>query len=199
MPATNGLLRLLDAHLLRNPDLVDNLLDISPGLLCLVEEDTPCIDTALRVLVSLTNTEPKWCEKLVESDEGLQVIMGIVARTTAIKGGAVKVKKEEDSSDTEPDEDDGKDLDRLCLALGLITNLVQVVEKTKKLLRRISKFFSLSFILGFYLTLPYRDRRYQRHHPFGPNIYPPTTTQARLDGGHLPPRSPFYLVRNAHA
>jgi hypothetical protein len=49
--------------------------------------------------------------------------------------------KKEDAEEAIAGEDtsagETQELDRLCLALGLLTNLVQVVEETKDLLREI--------------------------------------------------------------
>jgi hypothetical protein len=60
------------------------------------------------------------------------------------------IKKEVEAKIVEGEKDDLEEvetqaLDRLCLALGLLTNLVQVVQETKDLLREMRKsliFFS---------------------------------------------------------
>lgn len=54
----------------------------------------------------------------------------------AVKGEVVPEGKDADEEGTQA-------LDRLCLALGLLTNLVQVLEETKDLLREIRTFFYL--------------------------------------------------------
>lgn len=112
-----------------------------------------CLDMVFRVLVSLSHRDQDRCENLLAHPTAPLFIIRTIVRADRIrheyqgKGKTphdkmnTKVKKEE--SDTEPDDEENSDddtsqarvLDRLCLALGLFTNLVQQVEDAKDVLR----------------------------------------------------------------
>ncbi|KAK0239323.1 hypothetical protein EDD85DRAFT_1003520 [Armillaria nabsnona] len=112
-----------------------------------------CLDMVFRVLVSLSHRDQDWCENLLAHPTAPLFIIRTIVRADRIrheyqgKGTTphdktnTKVKKEE--SDTELDDEENSDddtsqarvLDRLCLALGLFTNLVQQVEDAKDVLR----------------------------------------------------------------
>ncbi|TFK71673.1 hypothetical protein BDN72DRAFT_837394 [Pluteus cervinus] len=125
-----------------------------------------CLETSLRVLVSLTHADEEWCQAVLDEENALPWIIRIISEVLRDAGAKTsgKIKQEnvdtkariksEPTSDTDDDilelDDDGsvvevsevKDiaaqtLDRLCLALGLLTNLVQMVENTKSLLQEI--------------------------------------------------------------
>lgn len=115
-----------------------------------------CMEITLRVLVSLTHADESWGRKIVDSECALGFILRIILGScsgladTAVKKeekngtisgkGKGKMKEEADEhphgKETPEDADDSaRALDTLCLALGLLTNLVQVVDGTKDLLR----------------------------------------------------------------
>jgi hypothetical protein len=113
-----------------------------------------CSEILFRVLVSLTHGDEMWGRKVVENECALPFVARAIlhsgermGRGARFEGGNrnANVKKEDEREavdqrlDEEQLEEDGETqaLDRLCLALGLLTNLVQVVEGTKDLLRDI--------------------------------------------------------------
>ncbi|KAK0501710.1 hypothetical protein EDD18DRAFT_1144003 [Armillaria luteobubalina] len=109
-----------------------------------------CLDMVLRVLVSLSHRDQNWCENLLAHPTAPLFIIRTIVRADRIRHEYQgtphdktnnKVQKEE--SDTELNDEETSDddtsqarvLDRLCLALGLFTNLVQQVEDAKDVLR----------------------------------------------------------------
>ncbi|KAK0466782.1 uncharacterized protein EV420DRAFT_1505323 [Desarmillaria tabescens] len=112
-----------------------------------------CLDMVFRVLVSLSHRDQDWCEKVLAHPSAPLFIIRTIVRADLIRHehqGKTKaphgktsdeVKEEENDTkldDEENPEDDASQarvLDRLCLALGLFTNLVQEVEDAKDVLR----------------------------------------------------------------
>ncbi|CAA7269251.1 unnamed protein product [Cyclocybe aegerita] len=107
-----------------------------------------CLDMALRVLVSLTHSNKAWSRQVLR----FEYTMGLLLRTIHSAGrelhhsrmsikqeNAVKVEPEEDSlgetNGVQEEHIDSQALDTLCLALGLLTNLVQEVDEAKKVVR----------------------------------------------------------------
>ncbi|KAI0264708.1 hypothetical protein BC834DRAFT_825952 [Gloeopeniophorella convolvens] len=84
-----------------------------------------CIESALRVLITLSHENIAWCRLLMKQKLMVPVILSLIT-------GA---PHRADSADDETDEHDAQAFDRLCLALGLLTNLVQVDESAKDLCR----------------------------------------------------------------
>ncbi|KAI0795425.1 hypothetical protein C8Q75DRAFT_449637 [Abortiporus biennis] len=124
-----------------------------------------CQESTLRVLINLSHQNSPWCQTLlslgsVDLEKG-HVILPSVVRTimfsnrqrTALTKPSKKdadVKMEDDGVGMMGGEDDEGDiaaqlLDRLCLGLGLLTNLVQVAEETKDLVREIEMNPSCTF------------------------------------------------------
>lgn len=124
------------------------------------EQGGKCTEMVFRCLISLTHSDQKWCERLMENEFAIsfvfrEIVQAGRARWTPPKHGKTaskrtgKVKKEEDQVDTEVDTDADADahsaqdavqaLDRLCLALGLWMNLVQVLPSAKNMLRDFCK------------------------------------------------------------
>lgn len=101
--------------------------------------------------MSLTHGDAAWAHAVVECERAnaLAWVMRVVTRFEWGMGKQdqeAKVKKEvaehtmvKDVAAKDMDEVETQALDRLCLALGLLTNLVQVVERTKDLLRETRK------------------------------------------------------------
>ncbi|KAK0202414.1 hypothetical protein DFS33DRAFT_1339929 [Desarmillaria ectypa] len=112
-----------------------------------------CLDMVFRVLVSLSHRDQDWCEKVLAHPSAPLFIIRTIVRADRVRHeyrgrtkrshGKTNNDEEEEESDTELDskensEDDvsqARVLDRLCLALGLFTNLVQEVEDAKDVLR----------------------------------------------------------------
>ncbi|KAF9029129.1 hypothetical protein BDZ89DRAFT_1065654 [Hymenopellis radicata] len=143
---TRNLLRLLDSYLLGQwrDDQSRELLDdargewLLPGLVSFaVKNETAlqgedCMDMILRVLVSLTHGDEKWCGQVLKHEAGPLFVMRTIARADSLRHEKAKVKREEESN---IEEADARLLDRLCLALALFTNLVQEVHEAKDVLR----------------------------------------------------------------
>ena len=121
-----------------------------------------CLDTTLRVLVSLTHSDEHWGRKVVRSEYTMGFLMRTIARsgkefqgskfTVKEEEGMDNLKREESAAgpfdDKEEEEEEETDvrlesyaLDTLCLALGLLTNLVQIVEEAKDTVRETRGFF----------------------------------------------------------
>ncbi|KAF8075171.1 hypothetical protein FPV67DRAFT_1620063 [Lyophyllum atratum] len=115
-----------------------------------------CMEMTLRVLMSLTHADEAWGSKVVDSECALVFLLRIILgsgnglRVVAVKKegeygtvngkGKGKMKEEADEEPHGEETSENEDasthaLDTLCLALGLLTNLVQVVDETKDLLR----------------------------------------------------------------
>lgn len=107
-----------------------------------------CLESGLRVLISLTHDNPAWCEGVLESDLTFTLILRIIATSQRQRQVIPSATNghEHLSEDHEHDELSAALLDRLCLALGLLTNLVQVVEDVKGLAADTSRYLSLSSI-----------------------------------------------------
>ncbi|KAK1230914.1 hypothetical protein PQX77_005992 [Marasmius sp. AFHP31] len=135
-----------------------------------------CIELALRILLSLTHSDPDWSSTIVHDPIAVTFIIGEVCRaddvrwrswnntqstargTRSSRKGKTPVKEEPEDwlmdSDIPSDDGDGdvkgvlkpwngtgnersqaQALDRLCLALGLLMNIVQEVRVAKDILR----------------------------------------------------------------
>lgn len=132
-----------------------------------------CMEIVFRVLVSLTHGDEAWGRRVVGNECALPFVARVIVHSSErMKRGSRfetevkrkgKMKSEEESkegkqgpgSDEEDLEGDGETqaLDRLCLALGLLTNLVQVVESVKDLLRDIRTSDSFSIDLNLIAIL----------------------------------------------
>jgi hypothetical protein len=113
----------------------------------------------LRVLVSLTHGDELWAQKVLEYEPALGFVLRVILssdkgiNTEALHGGNTKGKEKEGSNQDsaqsiDPSKDDGTSkhadnpvhsLDRLCLALGLLTNLVQTLDSMSDNLRTTRK------------------------------------------------------------
>lgn len=114
-----------------------------------------CIESILRVLINLTHDNPAWCRALVDNGKTLGCVLRVIVGSHP--GNEFVVKKEEEEDDevvllkgngegNEEESEEARVLDRLCLGLGLLTNLVQGAERTKDLVREIgASVYHLSF------------------------------------------------------
>ena len=82
-----------------------------------------CHESALRVLVNLSHDNETWSGALLSNELTVPMIVRFI------------VSSHHRIADTEFSEDKIHVSDRLCLALGLLTNLVQVDERAKDLVR----------------------------------------------------------------
>ncbi|KAF8900336.1 hypothetical protein CPB85DRAFT_1439615 [Mucidula mucida] len=143
---TRNLLRLLDSYLLgqwsddQSRGLLEDARDewLLPGLVSFAVKNEAalqgddCMDMILRVLVSLTHGDEQWCRQVLKHESGPLFVMRTIARADSLRHEKAKVKREQDCH---ANEEDAQLLDRLCLALGLFTNLVQSVHEAKDVLR----------------------------------------------------------------
>lgn len=82
-----------------------------------------CHESALRVLVNLSHDNGTWSGALLDNELTVPMIVRFI------------VSSHYRISETRSHEDKIHVSDRLCLALGLLTNLVQADERTKDLVR----------------------------------------------------------------
>lgn len=98
-----------------------------------------CLESALRVLINLTHDNLPWCQALLDEPFALLTIVRLVVTAQPQPVEASEKVKRENDDDTEVEEDSGDDvtplLDRLCLALGVLTNIVQVSHEAKEMTR----------------------------------------------------------------
>lgn len=133
------------------------------------EGATKCLESVLRVLVSLTHGDEGWGRNVaIENARGLPFLLRVAAKSgEEVEKGRFEalsgVKKEEDEDEDEgnvsgEDEDrrftvsrserKARALDRLCLSLALLTNLVQAVNDVKDLIRETCKAIVSSISAG---------------------------------------------------
>lgn len=120
-----------------------------------------CLSTVLRVLVSLTHEDELWGRKVVQCEYTMSWLLRLIHRTgQEVLHNGIQVKTEEEEAKVEETEEalssdqdgaahaqaDSHELDILCLALGLLTNLIQIVDEAKVLVRDIRKCYFLSSI-----------------------------------------------------
>ena len=130
--------------------------------LCYTDLYRNCFTLTLRTLISLTHDDKGWAAGVLEC----QMTMGLILRTVWKAGNevvriaredeeeeAVNRKAEESDDDTERQKmEEAKEatggshaFDILCLVLGLLTNLVQVVDDAKSVMQESRTFFSVLF------------------------------------------------------
>ncbi|KAJ3761783.1 hypothetical protein EV360DRAFT_37105 [Lentinula raphanica] len=116
---------------------------------------TRCTEIVFRVLVSLTHSDPGWGQTLTKSNQAVLFIVRTIAKTKRTTATIPKVEDLDDNDSltdhVSSEESEGGDdssrptkatervrthaLDWLCLSLGLLTNLVQVVDEAKTIFR----------------------------------------------------------------
>lgn len=97
------------------------------------------MESAFRVLVNLTHDSLPWCQASIGSSGGLASIMRLLA-TCYEEKLRLDASAERHETIANDGEDDGAQcLDRLCLILGLLTNLVQTSDDAKNFIRDIRK------------------------------------------------------------
>ncbi len=95
------------------------------------------MESAFRVLINLTDESRIWCQALLDNPLTLVAIVRVI--TTSQRQRLSALKRSTSADDEGEGEDAAQLLDRLCLALGLLTNLVQVKSETAKLIRDLGK------------------------------------------------------------
>ncbi|KAJ3808374.1 hypothetical protein F5876DRAFT_46133 [Lentinula aff. lateritia] len=124
--------------------------------LAVADASSRCTEIIFRVLVSLTHSDPLWGQALTKNSQAMMFIVRTIhdSKNTEKPTTRTKVEKvEEDGKLTDYDSGDSENgdfdqpttvterssltraLDWLCLSLGLVTNLVQVVDEAKIILR----------------------------------------------------------------
>jgi len=92
-----------------------------------------------------------------------KMTMGLILRTVCKTGREILLTNREDEGDgDERKERRTQAFDTLCLVLGLLTNLVQVVEHAKDVLRRTRMFFFSFQIKLFELITKKKKIRIER-------------------------------------
>lgn len=97
----------------------------------------------LRILVNLTHANELWGRKVVQCEYAMNFLLRIVHNASQSmvqrRGDMVKFEEEEEDLDARNDKNVERTetcaLDTLCLALGLLTNLVQAVKEVKEAVR----------------------------------------------------------------
>ena len=93
-----------------------------------------CTDLAFRVLINLTDGNTNWSETVVSNRYSIPAItrISLSSHAVAMSGTAKKVALDEEEEST-------KAMDRLCLALALLTNLLQEVDSLALSMQEISE------------------------------------------------------------
>lgn len=89
-----------------------------------------CLESAFRVLINISHANPTWSTLLVHQRLMIPVISSLIVISPHVPHDAID----------EAGEGGAQALDRQCLALGLLTNLVQEEESSKHLCRETSAF-----------------------------------------------------------
>lgn len=89
-----------------------------------------CIETALRVLINLSHLSAEWCKLLIADP---LLLPFLVREILSQRDWAVKKEEVDEVEDKDAVKDDP--LDRQCLALALLSNVVLAIDDTKHLLR----------------------------------------------------------------
>ncbi|KAI9511640.1 hypothetical protein F5148DRAFT_1317045 [Russula earlei] len=102
--------------ILRNREFID-----------IIQIASRCLESALRVLINVSHENTTWCELLLHQKLMIPAISSVIATSLHSPHDVIEID--------ESGEPGAQAFDRLCLALGLLTNLVQVDEKSKDLCR----------------------------------------------------------------
>lgn len=91
----------------------------------------------LRVLINLTHDDLEWCQAVLGEQSSLLVIMRLIV--ISHRQRAIKCEDEDELQATDIGDGVASSLDRMCLALGVLTNLVQVSHEAKERTRETRK------------------------------------------------------------
>src|ERR1700721_2710772 len=92
-----------------------------------------CTELTFRILISLSHENRHWCEAVLRQELAMPFVMRAIVRSHRQRIASFGTKA---NSGFETDKE-AQPLDRLCLALGLLTNLVQSTEVAKEHCREI--------------------------------------------------------------
>lgn len=92
-----------------------------------------CVESALRVLINLTHEDLPWCGAVLDDDLSMPAIMHLIV-TAQRERRLLEKRVDADESDADYAETAARSLDRLCLGLGLLTNLVQAIPGARHLI-----------------------------------------------------------------
>jgi hypothetical protein len=111
------------------------------------------MEMTFRVLINLSHENQFWTEILLQQELLLPLIMRTIMKSHSQRSFVKKEEEVEADNTTLPSEDDedAQALDRLCLAFGLLTNLIQVSSKAKSLIRE-TRNYSFFYHVHHYLT-----------------------------------------------
>ena len=112
-----------------------------------------CLECMLRILVNLTHANELWGRKVVQCEYAMNFLLRIIhnASQNMRRGDLVKIEEEGDlasRNDKSVERLETSALDTLCLALGLLTNLVQAVKEVKEAVRETRMLFSPVLLLS---------------------------------------------------
>ena len=117
----------------------------------------------LRILVNLTHANELWGRKAVQCEYAMNFLLRIIHNASQSmvqrRGDIVKNEEEEEDLDARNDSKSVERaetcaLDTLCLALGLLTNLVQAVKEVKEVVRETRMCFPPNRLIAFVHVLP---------------------------------------------
>ncbi|CCM05861.1 uncharacterized protein FIBRA_08097 [Fibroporia radiculosa] len=96
-----------------------------------------CMESTLRVLINLTHDDLSWCQAVLQEPSAVPTIMRLIVLSHWQRIDALGDRKHRGGSYNANIEGEQIDraapaLDRLCLALGLLTNLVQVSHEARE-------------------------------------------------------------------
>ena len=94
---------------------------------------TTCAESALRVLVNLTHEDLPWCRAVLDDGMSMPAIMHLVV-TAQRERRLLEKCVDAEKGDCGHAENAARSLDRLCLALGLLTNLVQATPDARHII-----------------------------------------------------------------
>ncbi|CDO70629.1 hypothetical protein BN946_scf184748.g27 [Trametes cinnabarina] len=89
-----------------------------------------CMESALRVLINLTHDDPEWCQAILDQGSSMAAVMQLVIMAHRQRQVLQKQVNADEGDDADADTA-ARWLDRMCLALGLLTNLVQALPDAK--------------------------------------------------------------------
>lgn len=87
----------------------------------------------MRVLINLTHDDLPWCRAVLDHDNALPTVMHMIVMAQRQRRMLEK-RTDADEADAEDADNAARCLDRLCLALGLLTNLVQATPDARHML-----------------------------------------------------------------
>lgn len=95
-----------------------------------------CTKITFRVLLSFTQDDANWCQALLKDELTLPFIMRTIMKSHAQRCSALSNRRVTEMTLGAETETDAHVLDHLCLALGLLTDLVQISDTAKDLTRQ---------------------------------------------------------------